>query len=94
MFYVYILKCNDGTYYTGQTDNLEKRLADHHKGLYEGYTAKRLPVELVYKEEFTTRIEALEAERKIKSWSKKKKETLAYTGWNGMIFLRKTPGPS
>ena len=73
MFYVYILKCNDGSYYTGHTENLEQRLSAHNIGLYDGYTATRRPVQLIYAEEFATRIEALEAERKIKTWNRKKK---------------------
>ena len=89
MFYVYILKCKDDSYYTGHTDDLERRLADHAAGLHEGYTSKRLPLELVYQEVFFTRIEALEAERKIKTWSRKKKETLIYKGWEGIIALNK-----
>jgi len=87
-FYVYILKCNDGSYYTGHTDNLEKRIAQHNEGSIEGYTARRLPVTLIFVEEFTSRIEALEAERKIKTWNRKKKEALAYKGWAGIVAMR------
>ena len=47
MFWVYILRCSDGSYYTGHTDNLESRIAQHQSGECEGYTATRLPVELV-----------------------------------------------
>ena len=88
-FYVYILRCNDGTYYTGHTDNLEKRIAEHQAGKYEGYTASRLPVKLIFVQEFASRVEALEAERKLKDWSRKKKEALAYYGWEGIINLKK-----
>jgi len=88
-FYVYILKCSDGSYYTGHTDNLEKRISEHQAGSYEGYTASRLPVELIFVETCASRIEALEAERKIKTWNRKKKEALAYRGWKGIIALRK-----
>lgn len=87
-FYVYILKCNDGSFYTGHTDNLEKRIAEHQAGSYQGYTAKRLPVTLVFVEEFGSRTEALEAERKIKTWNRKKKETLSEKGWEGIIAMR------
>ncbi len=90
-FYVYILKCNDGSFYTGHTDNLEKRIAEHEAGSYEGYTAKRLPVMLVFVEEFASRSEALEAERKIKNWNKKKKEILTTQGWQGFILNRSYP---
>lgn len=89
MFYVYILKCRDDSFYTGHTENLEQRISQHQMGLYAGYTSSRLPVQLIYAEEFSTRIEALEAERKIKSWNRKKKSALAYQGWHGIIALRK-----
>lgn len=88
-FYVYILKCNDGTYYTGHIDNLEKRIAEHQAGICAGYTATRLPVKLIFAQEFASRAEALEAERKLKDWSRKKKEALAYKGWEGIIALKK-----
>ena len=65
-FYVYILKCKDGSYYTGQTDNIEKRLSDYLTGNVSGYTATRLPVALAYLQTFTTRTEAFLAERQIK----------------------------
>jgi predicted GIY-YIG superfamily endonuclease len=88
MFYVYILKCKDNSYYTGHTENLEQRISQHQSGFYDGYTSTRLPVQLIYAEAFSSRIEALEAERKIKTWNRKKKETLAYLGWEGIISLR------
>ena len=55
MFWVYILSCADGSYYTGHTDNLESRIAQHQAGECEGYTATRLPVELVWSQECVTR---------------------------------------
>lgn len=75
-FYVYILECSDGSYYTGHTDDLEKRIAEHQAGAYEGYTSQRLPVRLVFTEIFQTRDEAFLAERKIKGWSRAKKKKL------------------
>ena len=76
-FYVYILKCADGSYYTGHTDNLELRINQHKQAYFVNcYTAKRLPVELMFQQDFPTRYEALSAEQKIKGWSRKKKETL------------------
>lgn len=80
-FYVYILKCADSSYYTGHTDNLEKRLASHQAGEIEGYTSARLPVELVFCETFSSRVEALEMERRIKGWSRAKKEALMRGDW-------------
>ncbi len=80
-FWIYILRCVDGSYYTGHTDNLENRLSLHQEGKVEGYTSTRLPVELVYSEEFSTRLEVLEHERQIKGWSRKKKEALMRGDW-------------
>ena len=60
-FHVYILQCADGSYYTGHTDNLEKRLASHQAGDIAGYTSKRLPVKLVFSQSMPTREEALSA---------------------------------
>ena len=88
-FYIYILKCSDGTYYTGHTDNLEKRIIEHEDNVYECYTSKRLPVELVFVQECASRSEALEAERKIKKWGKRKKDALVTRGWEGILALRK-----
>jgi len=74
--WVYILRCCDGSYYTGKTQNLELRIAQHQNGTYKGYTSKRLPVQLVYVQSFPTYIEAIRAERQIKGWSRAKKEAL------------------
>jgi len=81
-FWVYILQCNDGSYYAGHTDNLEKRINEHSKGLHNGYTATRLPMVVVFVQSFSSRVEALSSERRIKSWSKKKKEALIKSDWN------------
>jgi len=80
-FHTYILRCNDGSYYTGHTDNLEVRMCQHRSGQLGGYTAKRLPVELVWSESFATRDEAFAAERQIKGWSRAKKEALISGDW-------------
>ncbi|MFH1873712.1 MAG: GIY-YIG nuclease family protein [Pseudomonadota bacterium] len=87
-FYLYILKCSDGSYYTGHTDDLEKRLAEHGEGYCE-YTVKRLPIELVFSDEFATREEALGRERQIKGWSRKKKEALIEGNWDKLKQLAK-----
>ena len=65
-FYVYILRCSDGSYYTGHADDLEQRLAAHQQGQITGYTHKRRPLELAFAEELPARIDALERERQIK----------------------------
>ena len=76
-YFVYILRCNDSTYYIGHTDDMEKRLSEHHtKAQLSCYTASRLPVELVYVETTSSRYEALNFERQIKGWSRKKKDAL------------------
>ncbi|QIG52959.1 GIY-YIG nuclease family protein [Altererythrobacter sp. BO-6] len=80
-FYAYILLCNDGSYYVGHTDDLDFRLGQHQAGALGGYTAKRLPVKLVWSESFPTRDEAFAAERRIKGWSRAKKEALIAGDW-------------
>lgn len=80
-FYTYILRCNDGSYYAGHTDDLDLRIAQHQTAALGGYTAKRLPVRLVWSESFPTRDEAFAAERRIKGWSRAKKEALIAGDW-------------
>ena len=72
-FSVYILQCSDGSFYTGHTDNLESRLNAHECGQIPGYTQTRMPVVLKYLEEYPSRVEAIERERQIKGWSRRKK---------------------
>lgn len=73
MNYVYILKCGDGTLYTGWTNNLEKRVQAHNTGKGAKYTKARLPVELVYFEEFEEKVDAQRREYRIKKLSRKEK---------------------
>ncbi len=76
-YYVYILKCSDKTYYTGITNNINRRLFEHKKGKYPGsYTYLRRPVVLVYYCDFTNVGFAIDTEKQIKKWSKAKKEAL------------------
>ena len=88
-FWIYILKCNDDSYYTGHTDNLEYRVAMHQEGGIDGYTASRRPVRLVFAEQFETRLEALEMEQRIKGWSRKKKEAMMRGDWKEVSRLAK-----
>jgi len=81
MFWVYILRCADGSYYTGHTDNLEMRIGQHQAGECAGYTVTRRPLELIWSQDFPTREEALSAERQIKGWSRKKKEAMMRSDW-------------
>jgi predicted GIY-YIG superfamily endonuclease len=75
-FFAYMLRCSDGSYYVGHTDELERRLAQHASGTGLSYTATRQPVRLVWFEEFPTREEAKVVEAQIKKWSRRKKEAL------------------
>lgn len=93
-FFAYILLCSDGSYYTGQTDNLEQRIAQHQSGYFTGYTYKRRPVQLVWSEAFSTRLEALEAEKQIKGWSRLKKQALIDGNWSLLSKLSKSRSAS
>ena len=73
--FIYILRCVDGSYYTGITRrSVEERVSEHAQGLVDSYTSRRLPVELVFSEHYERIDEANAAERRIKGWSRAKKE--------------------
>lgn len=73
--YVYILRCSDGKYYVGSTrGSLERRIAQHNAGTFGGFTSNRRPVELIHCEEFDRIPDAIAAERRLKGWSRAKKE--------------------
>jgi putative endonuclease len=74
--FTYILECSDGSYYTGSTINLELRLKQHKNGEGANHTKKRLPVKLIYFDEFNRIDEAFYREKQIQGWSRKKKEAL------------------
>ncbi len=74
--YMYILECADGTYYTGSTKNIEFRLAQHQIGDGAKYTKRRLPVKLIYLEEYHRIDEAFWREKQVQGWSRKKKQAL------------------
>ena len=74
--YIYILKCSDGSYYTGSTVNLESRVYQHQQGKGANFTKTRLPVELVFYEEYDSIVDAFHREKQIQGWSRKKKEAL------------------
>jgi len=95
MFYMYILECCDRSYYVGHTDDLNKRISQHMLKSYEGYTAARLPIKLVGAQTFYTRNEAFAAERKVKKWSRAKKEAFIKSNWNKISKLakKKSKGP-
>jgi tRNA/rRNA methyltransferase len=90
-FWTYMLRCADGSYYTGHTDNLEQRCSQHQSGAFRGYTYERRPVELVWAEYFETRDDAQRAETKLKGWSRKKKEALIAKNWDRLKRLSIPP---
>ncbi len=92
-FWAYMLRCADGKYYTGHTDNLDRRIAQHQSGAIAGFTHSRLPVRLVWSENFSTREEALTAEMKIKKWSVAKKEALISGNWQELSKAAKKKYP-
>jgi len=75
-FFVYILECGDGTFYTGQTSRLPERVLEHMQGRGGRYTRGRLPVALVYAEECPTRADAMRRERQIKKMNREQKTEL------------------
>lgn len=87
MFWVYILECSNGSYYTGHTYNLERRMAQYQTGECDGYVSAHLPVKLVWSQGCATRLEALSAEQQIKGWSRKKKEAMMLGDWNEVSRL-------
>ena len=73
--YLYIVRCRDGSLYIGTArSSLETRIAQHNAGTFPGYTASRRPVELVFSQWFDRITDAIAAERKLKGWSRPKKE--------------------
>jgi predicted GIY-YIG superfamily endonuclease len=77
-----MLRCSDGSYYTGHTDSLESRIAQHFAGAIPScYTFSRRPLECVFSQEFPTREEALASEQQIKGWGRMKKEAMIRGDW-------------
>ncbi|MCI8465402.1 MAG: GIY-YIG nuclease family protein [Lachnospiraceae bacterium] len=85
--YTYILKCSDGSLYTGWTNRLEERLVAHQSGRGAKYTKGRRPVELVYWERFATKSEAMSREAAIKRMSRKEKMALIHRGYESLDLL-------
>ncbi len=76
MAWMYILECIDGSYYTGSTKDLERRLNEHQEGKGANYTSRRLPVKLVYSEEYERVADAFYREKQVQGWRRAKKEAL------------------
>ena len=88
IYYVYILKCSDNSYYTGITNNLERRIIEHQEGYHnDSYTFTRRPIELVFYTEFTDPNDAIEIEKRIKGWSRMKKEALINGDYKTLVYL-------
>jgi putative endonuclease len=88
LYYVYILRCSDGSFYIGITNNVENRLGQHNAGYdHQAYTYTRRPVELVYSEVFKEVIQAIAWEKQIKKWSRAKKEALIDGKWTDLHLL-------
>ena len=90
-FWTYILQCADRSYYTGHTDDLEKRIAQHQSGAIRGYTYDRRPVELMWADSFQTREDALACEIRVKNWSRAKKEALIARDWDRLRHFSRAP---
>src|SRR5690349_16228791 len=93
--WVYILRCADGSYYTGSTKRApEEREWEHNQGLVPGYTHSRRPVQVVYAEYYETLTDGFARERQIKGWSRAKKEALMREDWQALVALaRGKPKP-
>ena len=92
--FLYIVRCSDGSLYTGTTrTTLEIRLAEHNAGTYGGYTATRRPVTLAYSDWFDTITDAIAAERQLKGWSRAKKEALIRGDFDALKVLARRRGP-
>ena len=91
-FYVYILRCADGSYYTGHTDNIEARVIAHQRGEIPRYTQRRRPVQLVFVEGVPSRQVAFERERQIKGWSRAKKQAMIEQDWTTLVKLARAYG--
>ncbi|TNE60837.1 MAG: GIY-YIG nuclease family protein [Alphaproteobacteria bacterium] len=92
-FWVYILKCANGSYYTGHTEDLERRMAEHQTGTPVCYTTTRRPIALVFSQACASRAEALASERQIKGWSRAKKTALIAGDWDQLKMLARTSTP-
>ena len=87
--FVYMLRCSDSSYYVGSAtgDDLTKRVSEHQTDAYMGYTWSRRPISLVWSEHFDRITDAIAAERKIKGWSRAKKEALIKSDWAAIQLL-------
>ena len=90
VYYVYILKCSDKSFYVGITNDLERRVLEHQSGkIKNSYTFKRRPVELKWYQQFLEVNQAIRFEKKIKGWSRRKKQALIDENWEDLIKFSK-----
>ena len=90
---MYILRCKDGSYYTGVTNDVERRVFEHQNGLIQGcYTHKRRPLKLVFVGEFGEINDAISREKQIKGWSRRKKEALIEGNFEKLVELSRKSG--
>lgn len=95
VYYVYIVRCNDKNLYTGVTNNIERRVSEHNSGkLKSAYTYSRRPVKLIFYQEFNDPEQAIGFEKKIKKWSRLKKEALINGDYNALHVLSKCKNDS
>lgn len=91
--FVYILLCADGSYYTGSArgNELDRRISEHNQGIGSDYTRRRLPVTLVWRQHFDQVTDAVLWERRLKGWSRSKKEAMIRGDWAEVSFRAKRP---
>jgi len=90
-YYVYILQCSDNSFYTGVTNDIEKRFYEHQEGLIEGcYTHNKRPAKLMHVEEFADILEAINREKQIKGWTREKKKALYNGDYERLVGLSKS----
>lgn len=90
-YYAYILQCSDDSFYTGVTNDINKRFYEHQEGLIEGcYTHNKRPVKLMHVEEFKDILEAINREKQIKGWTRQKKKALIDGDYELLASLSKS----
>ena len=87
MAWIYILECADGSYYTGSTIDLERRIAEHNLGLGANFTRKHRPAKLVFAEEIASIEAAFSREKQVQGWSRAKKRALIESRWDDLAGL-------
>ena len=93
-YFVYMVLCDDGSYYVGVTNDADRRVAEHNAGTDpNAYTFTRRPVRLVYSQQFNDVNDAIRAEKQIKGWSRKKKAALLRGDWNAIVAISREIRP-